>query len=263
MLIAVDIGNSAIKFGFFDGPALIGKLRLQPYPSATAASCQDKIQAFLAEKNIAASFDGAVLSSVVPEITGILNESMKGLCMGEPLNVSASLDSGLTLDIENPLELGPDRLANVVAAREAYGSRVLAVDFGTTTTISAVKDNRYIGGAILPGLELMAEALYRGASRLPQLDVVRAFEKQDTQIHALGKDTTKCMLSGIIYGTSGAVERLISGIENEEGCSFSIIITGGNSEIMKHFLKRAFCHEPDLTLNGLRLIYERQKQCMN
>lgn len=259
MLIAVDIGNSTIKLGFFEGPALIGKLRLQPCASATAVFYQEEILAFLTEKNIAGPFDKAVLSSVVPELTCILNDSLKGLCMRGPLNVSASLDTGLTFDIEKPLELGPDRLANVVAAREAYGSRVLVVDFGTTTTISAVKDNRYIGGTILPGLRLMAEALYTGASRLPQLDIVTAFAAQCQQLPALGKDTTKCMLSGIIYGTSGAVERLISEMENEEGSSFNVIVTGGYSEIMGPFLKRRFCHEPDLTLNGLRIIYERQK----
>lgn len=259
MLLSVDIGNSAIKLGFFEGPALIGKLRVQLYPAGTAGFYQEEIRAFLSEKKIESSFEGAVLSSVVPELTCILKASLKSLCLKEPLNVSASLDTGLTLDIENPMELGPDRLANVVAASEGYGSRVLAVDFGTTTTISAVKDDRYIGGAILPGLRLMSEALYRGASRLPQLDIGTAFTAQGPQLPAVGKDTTKCMLSGIIYGTSGAVERLISEMEREEGCSFKVIITGGYSELMGPFLKRTFCPEPDLTLNGLRLIYERQK----
>lgn len=259
MLLAVDIGNSAIKTGFFEGPALIGKLRLQAGPAGTTVSCRQEIQAFLAEKNMADLFDGAVLSSVVPELTGILHDSLKGLCLREPLNVSASLDTGLSLDIENPMELGPDRLANVVAAGETYGSRVLVVDFGTTTTISAVKDKRYIGGAILPGLRLMSEALYRGASRLPELDIGAAFAAQGLQIPAFGKNTTKCMLSGIIYGTSGAVERLISEMEREAGCLFNVVITGGYSEFMSPFLKRVFCHEPDLTLNGLRIIYERQK----
>lgn len=259
MLLAIDIGNSSINIGLFDGSDIIGKLTLHTYPIRTVQAYRSEIKDFFSKKTGKSiqPHVGAIISSVVPELTDILNNSLKGLSRKEPLRFDASLDTGLTLDVEKPGEIGTDRIANAVAAREIVAPSALVVDFGTATTISAVKDSVFIGGTILPGIGLMADALYRGTSRLPLVDITSEMSSLDSSIPAAGKNTIKCIISGIIYGTAGAVERLITEIETNEGCNFKVVITGGYSSLIARFLKRDSYLEPDLTLYGLRLLFER------
>jgi len=253
LLVAIDIGNSSINIGLFSGPVILWKLKLPTYPLRTAEAYRGEIDALLSKIASGEAPAGVIISSVVPEVTGIVREAVRELSPKEPLLLNASLDTGLSFDLYSPEEIGSDRIADVVAAREGIGEPVGVIDFGTATTVSVCKDGIFLGGAILPGIGLMADALHRGTARLPLVEI----DRQPVDVHAVGRDTNKCIISGIIYGTAGAVERLVTEIEREMGCTFRIAITGGYCYIMAGLIRRDFNLEPDLTLKGLRLIYER------
>ncbi len=254
MLLALDIGNSSINSGIFVKKELVSKLKMPSNPKKESDYYRNKIRVFLSKNNIEIPLTGVIISSVVPGLTAVLNESVKGLSRGLPIVVSASLKTGLRFDVESPGELGSDRISNAVAARELFGSPVIVVDFGTATTISVVKGRRFVGGAILPGLRLMSDALGRGTARLPSIDMAGI---AGTPIPALGKNTAMCIMSGILYGMAGAAERIIDEIEKAENCRFRTVITGGYCDTMTRFVRRKHYSDPDLTLKGLRLIYER------
>lgn len=257
MLLAIDIGNSSINMGFFDNSNLNERLRLRTRPLRPVAEYLAEIDAFLLMKNIEKPLLGVIISSVVPELTDILTSAVSGLSAREPLLVTIALDSGLVFDIEKPEEIGADRVANAVAASKIFGSPVVVVDFGTATTLSAVRDGRFIGGAILPGLGMMRDSLSQKTSRLPAVELDPKQTAGTPEIRALGKNTIQCIISGIIYGTAWAVEGIISEIEKAEGCILRMVATGGYSGMMAGFIRRRCSIDPDLTLKGLRMLYER------
>lgn len=255
MLLAIDIGNSSINIGILLKTEIMGKLKLPSHPIKASNYYINKIKTFLSKNSVEIPLRGVIISSVVPELTGVLSTSAKGLSEGRPMVLDASLKTGLKLDVRSPDEIGTDRISNAVAAREIFGSPVLVADFGTATTISAVKGRRFVGGAILPGLRLMGDALGRGTARLPYVDMKSGIARP--RVPAVGKNTTMCIMSGILYGVAGAAERLIEEMEKEEKCRFTVVITGGHCGVMTHFLRREHYSDPDLTIKGLNLIYER------
>lgn len=256
MLLAIDIGNSSVSIGLFSGDSLTGCLKIAARPAKPIDFYSKKINNLLSERHVEKPLDGVIISSVVSELTGLLKDSVNVLSSKEPVTVNASLLSGLNFDIQAPEEVGSDRIANVIAAMHIYGAPVLVVDFGTATTLSAARDKSFIGGAILPGLELMGKSLQRGTSRLPYVDI-NCLRDQEYRTQAVGKDTNKGIISGIIYGTAGGVERTIEEMEKEEKCRFKVAITGGYSGIMTRYLRREHSVDPDLTLKGLNLIHKR------
>jgi type III pantothenate kinase len=255
MLLAVDIGNSSINMGIFAKKVLMAKVKVSSQPGKPSNLYRNNVKAFLKKNSIEMPLEGVIISSVVKELTGIFNNSLKDLSHGKPMIVDASLKTGLVFDVEKPEEIGSDRISNVVAAMEMFGSPVAVIDFGTATTVSAVKGRRFIGGSILPGIELMGEALHTGTSRLPRINMRDMGE--GFRARAVGKDTAKCIISGVLYGTAGAVKRILEEMEKEEDCRFKTVTTGGHSAVMDHFLKRKHYMDSDLTLKGLRSIYER------
>ena len=255
MLLAIDIGNSSINIGFFEGAEFVRTLKIPTRPKRQDHVYKSKIRDFLSKNHMEMPMKDAVISSVVPDLTGKVCNAVKDFGARNPMVVSALSNTGLTYGVENPEEIGSDRIANVVAAREIFGPPVVVADFGTATTISALKNKEFLGGAILPGIALMTSSLKKGTAKLP---LVNTFSKNpEISLCAMGKNTTMNILSGIIYGTAGAVERLIWEMEQGESCRFKVVITGGNSLIMRSFLSRKISVDPDLTLKGLRFIYER------
>jgi len=261
VLLAVDIGNSFITIGLFSDAILRGRLKIPVRPRRPYRAYESEIKEFLLpfrqSPRRPKPLAGVALSSVVPELSGLISKAVANLSNSDPLMITASMNTGLRFDLSKPFDVGTDRIANAVAAYNLLGSPVIAVDFGSATTLSAVKDDTFIGGSILPGISLMAEALHGGTALLPPLDISPDRISGERRPSAVGKDTPSCMVSGIIYGTAGAVERLVTEMEHEASCNFKVVITGGNAGIMARFLRRGFRMEPDLTLSGLRLIYER------
>jgi type III pantothenate kinase len=252
MLIAIDIGNSSINIGFFTESGLVVS-KIDTYPLRPPQEYASLINRFIKEKNIDKVPEGIIISSVVSGHTGALRKAMKKLVSAEPLTVDWKLKTGLRFHIPHPEKLGPDRIANAVAAHEIYGCPAAAVDFGTATTISVIdQDAEYIGGAIMPGIRLMNEVLASGTSGLSAVPVIPPES-------ALGTDTAECIRSGLFYGTVGAVERLLREIEKETGLALKVVLTGGYAGLHTRFLKRKCEVNPHLTLEGLKFIYEKNR----
>ena len=252
MLMALDIGNTLINIGYFTDSGLSVQ-KIDTHPLLAPTKYSSLLNRFMKEKNIDKTPEGIIISSVVPGHTGVLRKALKNLMSAEPLTTGAHVKTGLTFGIPDPEELGPDRIANAVAAYGLYQRPAAAVDFGTATTISVVgEDAEYLGGAIMPGIYLMNAALASGTAKLSEVPV-------KPPEAALGTDTTKCIQSGLFYGTVGAVERLLREVERETGLRLEIVLTGGNSAVLSKFLKRRHVVRPHLTLEGLRMIYMRNK----
>jgi len=252
MLIALDIGNSSIKIGFFSESGLSVQ-KIDTHPLLTPLKYSALLNRFIKENNIDKSPEGIIISSVVPGHTGALKKALKNLISAEPLIMGPDVATGIRFRVPNPGELGPDRIANVAAAYELFKRPAAAVDFGTATTISVVgEDGEYIGGVIMPGVFLLNNALASGASKLSRVPL----KPPDA---ALGTDTTKCIQAGLFYGTAGAVERLLLEIEKESGLRLEVVVTGGYGILLSKFLKKKHEVRPHLTLEGLKMIYTRNK----
>lgn len=255
-IIAIDIGNSSINIGFFTAECLLVQ-KIDTYPLMASSDYAKLINEFIEEKNIDKKSQGVIISSVVPGHTAAIREACKILSKKEPLMVSHNLKTGISFQIKEPEKLGTDRIAACAAACDLFGIPAVVIDFGTATTLNFIgSGNVYKGGAIMPGVWLMKNALSVETAQLPDIAIPSLFSKRQDLL-PLGRDTKGCILSGIIYGTAGAVERIVAEVEAREGESFKVIVTGGYSELITPFIKKVDYVEPDLVLNGLKVIYER------
>ena len=256
MLIAVDIGNSNIGFGLFPDPLRSASLIVRKTPSHPTRTCgfYEKIIAhMIAEthaENIPPSIP-AIVASVVPARNTVINKTLASFCKKRPLYVTPGIKSGLTFSVKEPFKLGTDRIASAVAGITYNKGRPTAIlDFGTATTITIVgKKSALLGGAILPGISLMLKALHSGTAKLPLVSTDAPGGK------ALGKDTDSSIISGVLYGTAGAAEKLIKMMEKELEFKLQLVLTGGNATLISSFINRSFVLHPDLTFEGLRLLY--------
>jgi len=254
MLIATDIGNSSVTIGYFTSRGLLVQ-RIPTIPLKSPEEYRQRLHAFIKEKNVEKGEGASIISSVVSNHTRTLIKAIEGLpgqTEGSTLVVDHRL-AGIRFRIDRPEELGTDRIANAVAAYALLRKPVVVIDFGTATTITVIDGNGdYLGGAIMPGIGLMNEALAMKTSKLRKVEVV----KPET---ALGRDTAGCILSGLIIGTSGAVERIVAEIENETGTLYDVILTGGNCLLVDTFMRKPHMVRPDLTLEGLKILYEKNR----
>jgi type III pantothenate kinase len=250
MLIAIDIGNSSVNIGFFVSAGLFVQ-RIDTHPLLSEREYLTLVNRFIREKNIDKKPEGIIISSVVPNHTRVLRKAAEGLISRGAMILSHKTRTGLTFDVRNSDKVGPDRIANAVAAYELYKCPVAVADFGTATTVSIVgKGAVFLGGTIMPGIRLMNESLAKGTSMLFQVPV-------RTPGTALGKDTTANIQSGLFYGTAGAVEKIIGEIEKESGFKLKVVITGGYGALVSNLLKKRHKLKPHLTLEGLEIIYKR------
>lgn len=254
MLIALDVGNSSINIGFFTHKGLlliVQKITTHPIqtPERYASIMRDSLLEISVEKE---SLE-VIISSVVTSHTMVLAEASNSLMPKNLTIVSPEITTGLIFDVPKPDELGSDRLANAVAAYELHKGSVAVVDFGSATTITVVgKNANYIGGAIMPGMRLMSESLSKGTSKLPEVSL-------SPPVAALGTTTKGCIQSGLFYGTAGSVERLLREIEQEAGLELKVFVTGGYGDMMSRFLRIEHTLRPNLTLEGLQIIYMRNR----
>jgi len=254
MLIAIDIGNSSIKIGYFLDNGLFVQ-RIQTNPLLKAAEYRLLLHSYMKEKNIAKSACNGIISSVVPSHTKVFREVLEGLSekgKADILIVDSTV-SGIGFRIPAPEQLGTDRTANASAAHALFKRPVAVIDFGSATTITVVdRQGCYIGGSIMPGIGLMNESLGTKTSKLNAVDLRNPGS-------VLGRDTTGCILTGLLIGTAGAVERILEEIETETGLVFNTVLTGGYCMLIEHFIRRSHMVRPDLTLEGLKILYEKNR----
>jgi len=255
MLLAIDVGNTQTVIGAYRESELVGHWRISTDSNKTGDELALYYQGFLMLKGLSfAGFDAVIISSVVPPATLALEHMTREYWDFEPLIVGTNIDAGISVLIDNPRELGPDRLVNAVAAFERYGGPGIVVDFGTATTVDAIsRQGEYLGGVIAPGIEISSQALFRAAARLTRVDMHRPPS-------IIGKNTVWSLQSGIVFGFSGQVDRVVELMLQELGEEAIVIATGGLAEVVVEECRTIQFHDPLLTLHGLRLIYERERK---
>jgi type III pantothenate kinase len=252
MLLVIDIGNSNIVWGIFEGQTLLSHWRLATDQRRTENEYGMLFLSLLERAGYnATQVAGAILSSVVPALTSTFEDMVQTYFLHSPVIVTPEINSGLTLRYANPQEIGSDRIVNAAAAHDRYHSNVIIVDFGTATTFCIVtKAGEYLGGVIAPGLGISAEALFTRTAKLPKVEIIRPKS-------VVGTDTVSGIQSGLLFGYVGLVEGVLRRIEQELGFSCRVIATGGLSTIIARETESIHEVRPLLTLEGLELLYRR------
>ena len=255
MLLAIDIGNTQTVIGAYRGQELVGNWRIYTDAHRTGDELALNYQGFLKLKGLSfAGFDAVIISSVVPSATMALEQMTRDYWDFQPLIVGHNVEAGIAALIDNPAEVGPDRLVNAVAAFDRYGGPGIVVDFGTATTFDAISDRgEYLGGVIAPGIEISSQALFAAAARLTRVELHRPQS-------VIGKNTIWSLQSGIVFGFAGQVDRVVELMKEELGEGITVVATGGLAEVVVAECRSVEVHDPLLTLHGLRLIYEREKR---
>ncbi len=249
-LLALDIGNTNVAFGVFRGVELVGTWRLATDGNRTVDEYAMSLLTLLPQRGLdLAAIDGVVIGSSVPRVQDTFSEIAQRYIGREALTVSG-LTPGVRIAIDNPREAGPDRVVNAAAAFTLYGGPAIVVDFGTATNfdvVSAAGD--YIGGAIAPGIEVAADAIFRRGARLFTVPL-------SAPERAIGRNTVHALQSGIVFGYIGLVEGIIARIQAELGGGARVIATGGLADRIASETRAIDTVDPHLTLIGLRLVYE-------
>ena len=254
MLLAIDAGNTHTVVGLFDSTGLADHWRIATNADRTSDELALMIQQFLGlhGSSFSSEITGVVVSSGVPVVTAALRE-MTDRYFGFPaLILEPGVRSGMPILYDNPKEVGADRIANAVGAFDLVGGPVIVVDFGTATTVEAISaKGEYLGGAIVPGIEISLDALFGRAAGLRRVELV-------APSHVIGKSTVESIQSGVIYGFSGQVDALVDRFRAEVGDA-TVIGTGGLAELIGPHTQNVRRFEPWLTLFGLRIIFERNQ----
>lgn len=254
MLLVLDIGNTNIVLGVYDNRELKHHWRMETDRHKTEDEYGMQVKALFDHANIAFSeVTGIIMSSVVPPIMFALERMCQKYFHQKPIVVGPGVKTGLNIKYDNPKEVGADRIVNAVAGIEKYGSPLIIVDFGTATTYCYIDENaHYIGGAIAPGISISTEALFARASKLPRIELT------DPE-HIVGKNTISAMQSGIIFGYVGQVEGIVRRMQQQSKKKATVIATGGMANLIATKTEMIDHIEPYLTLQGLHMIYERNK----
>ena len=252
MILTIDIGNTNIKFGSFDGEKMVSSRRVSTERRCTSDEYGIIIKELLSQSgNKTADVEGVVMSSVVPALNYTMEHACEFMFGKKPLVVSHTADTGITIDYDSPNGLGADRLVGMASAYHYYGGPLITIDFGTATTFNLVdKDGRFFGGAICPGIKTGAEALVNKTAKLPHIELV----KPDSIV---GRDTRGCMQSGIIYGYAGLVKYMVESFKAlPEMSGAKVVATGGLSELISQIEPNLVdVTDRALALKGLNFIY--------
>ncbi len=251
MLLAIDVGNTQTVIGVYQQRELLCHWRVSTEGKRTSDELALYFQGLLTLRGMRMEgFYGMVVSSVVPDATMALEDMARNCWDFTPIILGHNARLNLELDIDNPAELGPDRIANAIAAFDRYGGPCIVVDFGTATTLDAISSNgSYLGGAIAPGIEISSRALFNKAARLPRVELHRPDS-------VIGKNTIWSLQAGILYGFAGQVDRLVELMKEELGREAKVIATGGLAHVILPACRTLDVEDTLLTLHGLLLIYE-------
>lgn len=255
MLLTIDIGNTNIKYGVFDGENLIASFRVTSRLTRTADEYGAVLLNLLASSGVKTSdVDGIIISSVIPPLNYTICHMCEYFFGIQPLMVGPGIKTGMNIKAENPKEVGADRIVNNVSAFSRYGGPLIVIDFGTATTFNVIdKQGAFIGGVIAPGIKTSLEGLVHSTAQLPMIEL--ASPKK-----VIGKNTESNMQAGIIFGFAGLVDNIVDKIKRELGeDGVKVIATGGLGEIIAKETKSIDVVDRKLTLFGLKLIYDLNK----
>lgn len=252
MLLVIDAGNTNVVFAVHDRNAWRGSWRIRTDPARTSDEYAVWLLSLLEHGRLKPEqVSGAVIGTVVPAALYHLRRLCRDWFSLEPLIARASLDWGFAIKVDNPEEVGADRLVNALAGHRRFGGPLIVVDFGTATTFDIVDhDGAYLGGVIAPGVNLSLEALHHAAARLPRIGIGRPQA-------VIGRSTVPAMQSGVYWGYVGLIEGLVARIKGEYGAPMKVIATGGLAPLFAEGTMVIERIEPDLTLDGLRMLAER------
>jgi type III pantothenate kinase len=251
-LLVIDLGNTNLVLGVYRGDELVSSWRL-----ATARERTADEYGILARQLVGDAFhsslEGAIIASVVPPLNGAMTLMVQKYFGVDALFVEPGVKTGIAIHVDNPLEVGADRIVNCAAAHHEYGGPTVIVDFGTATTFDVVTANaEFIGGVIAPGLNISAEALFARAARLPRVDIKRPDS-------VIGTNTVVNMQSGIYFGYLGLVDGILARIRREVPDVKRVVATGGLATLFAEESEHIDEVNPELTLKGLKIIYERNR----
>jgi len=254
MILVIDVGNTHTVIGVYKEEKLLGHWRISTNLKKTEDEYGILIKGLLDNSKLSlADIKGIVISCVVPPVIWILKKMSADYFKVSPIIVGPGIKTGIYIKIDNPKEVGADRIVNAIAAYKLYGGPVIIVDFGTATTFCAVnKDGVYLGGAIAPGIEISAEALAEKTAKLPKIEVTKPQ-------HSIGSNTIAAMKSGIFFGYLGLTNELIRRFKRELGEDSLVVATGGQAELIGNECNLIDKINPFLTLIGLYLVYEMNK----
>ena len=255
MILVVDVGNTNINFGVYEGEKMLVMFKLMSKLSRTSDEYGLAIRELLSLNDINhKEITGAIIASVVPNVMHSLTTAIERYVNCKPLIVGPGIKTGIKIAIENPKELGADRIVDAVAAYEKYGGPVLILDFGTATTYDLVSaDGSFIVGITAPGLRISAKALWEDTAKLPEIEI----KKPDS---ILAQNTVTSMQAGLVYGQIGQTEYIIKKVKEEAGLDeMRTVATGGLGSIVADETDSIEVYDRMLTLDGLRFIYEKNK----
>ena len=254
MLLCIDIGNTNIKLGLYRGDDLVSRWRIFTDPAKLADEYGVMLLSLFASENIdKKEIDGCVISSVVPDLTIAFSELINRHLGLEPVIVGNVKHPVIHINASNPKEVGPDLIANAVGAVSLFGAPVIVIGFGTATTFSAVSVGGSLEGvSIAPGVGTGAASLFASGAMLPDVELI-------APEHAIGKNTILSLQSGVVFGAAGMVEGLVARIKQELGGNVKVVATGGWAGLISKHVTCIDAVEPELTLLGLRIIYEKNK----
>jgi len=254
VLLTADVGNTEIVLGIFDAATLRHTWRLSTRPERTPDELALSLSGFLEhrELDLRADVTGMCVASVVPDVTASVREMAAAYLDFEPVIVGPGTKTGVPVLTDNPREVGADRVVNTLAAFARFGGPAIVVDFGTGTNFDVVSDQgEFLGGVIAPGLQISAGALFGRTARLTRVDL-------QPPRSPIGRSTVEAIQSGLLYGTAGEVDAIVTRLRAElDAPQATTVATGGLAPVVIPHCTTIDHHEPWLTLEGLRLVYER------
>jgi type III pantothenate kinase len=255
MLLAIDIGNTNLTLGLYEGDKLGPRWRLATVHERMPDEYGLQFAGLLDHSHhVPGDLTGVCIASVVPPLTGKVVEACRSYLAQEPLVVDTGVKTGVRIRYEDPRAVGADRIMDAAAVQQFYGGPACVVDFGTATTFDAINaEGDYLGGAIAPGIGIASEALFLRAAKLPRVDLQRPPA-------AIGRNTVHAMQSGLLYGYASLVEGMVARFRKELGPSMKVIATGGLAEIVAQETDVIQIIAPWLTLDGLRLVWEMNRK---
>lgn len=256
MILVVDVGNTNINFGVYEGEKMLVMFKLTAKVDRTSDEFGLSIRELLDLNNIDKnSITGVAIASVVPNVMHSLITAIERYIGCKPLIVGPGTKTGIKVATENPKEMGADRIVDAVAAYEKYGGPILVLDFGTATTYDLVtEDGSLIVGITAPGIRISAKALWEDTAKLPEIEI-----KKPASI--LAKETVSSMQAGLVYGQIGQTEYIIEKVKEESGLkNLKVIATGGLGSIISDETDKIEVYDKFLTLDGLRMIYEKNRR---